>query len=262
MKISVIVATYNRIDALNIVLQSLENQTDSNFEIVIADDGSKNDTRSFVEKFTKDSKNKIFYVWHEDLGFRLAKIRNLAIENSNGDYLVFLDGDCAVQPDFISQHRNLAEPKNMVTGSRILIEEKLTSEICSSKKWDFQKFKENSCSNFFKKQINKFLPLYIKLPNHHLRVYPKFVWRRIKGCNLACWKSDALQIGGFDESLVGWGHEDADFVYRLHEIGIKRKSGAWATEVMHLWHRMANKDNAAKNAAIVRAKIMSKTKNK
>jgi predicted glycosyltransferase involved in capsule biosynthesis len=95
-----------------------------------------------------------------------------------------------------------------------------------------------------------------------MRLYKRFEWRRIKGCNMACWKSDALAIDGFDETLTGWGHEDADFVFRLQNKGVIRKSGAWATEVIHLWHKMANKETAEKNAAIVKEKILAKAVNK
>ena len=72
------------------------------------------------------------------------------------------------------------------------------------------------------------------------------------------WGFGVLSIHGFDEELQGWGHEDADFVFRLQRSGIKRKSGAWATEVLHLWHPSASKENAEKNAEIVRAKILAK----
>jgi glycosyltransferase involved in cell wall biosynthesis len=258
MKISVIVATYNRPDALNVVLQSLECQTDNNFEIIIADDGSDDETRSLIERHIQKTKNLIKHVWHEDLGFRLSKIRNLAMQSATGSYLIFLDGDCAVQPDFIESHRRLSEKGFIVTGSRILLEKEITEKICKDRSFNFSEFKRNSFKYLIKKQINKFLPLFIKLPDHPLRKYKKFQWRRIKGCNLGCWKSDAIDINGFDEVLVGWGHEDADFVFRMYQNGINRKSGAWGTEVLHLWHKMANKENADKNAAIVRAKILAK----
>jgi glycosyltransferase involved in cell wall biosynthesis len=258
MKISVIVATYNRPDALEVVLQTLECQTDKNFEIIIADDGSGDETKFLIEKYLKNTNQLVKHVWHEDLGFRLSKIRNLAIQESSGNYLIFLDGDCAVQPDFVRNHRALSEKGFIVTGSRILLEKEITEEICNAKLLNFSDFKRKSPIKFLKKQINKFLPLFIKLPNHPLRKYTKFKWRRIKGCNLGCWKSDAVQISGFDESLIGWGHEDADFVFRMYQVGINRKSGAWSTEVLHLWHKMANKENAEKNAAIVRAKILAK----
>lgn len=258
MKISVIIPTYNRVDALDIVLQSLETQTQNNFEIIIADDGSKKNTAEFIDAFKKKSIHSIKHVWQEDTGFRLARIRNLAIKEAIGDYLIFLDGDCAVQPDFIEKHEKLSEPYFMVTGSRILLEQKITTELCQSRKWSFEKFKTQSLKLFTEQQINKFLPLFIKLPDHRFRKYSKFVWKRIKGCNMACWKADAIAIDGFDEALVGWGHEDADFVFRLYSHGIQRKSGSWATEVLHLWHKMADKESAQKNAEIVRAKILAK----
>jgi predicted glycosyltransferase involved in capsule biosynthesis len=75
---------------------------------------------------------------------------------------------------------------------------------------------------------------------------------------MACWKKDALAIGGFDETMTGWGHEDADFVFRLQNSGIQRKSGAWSTEVFHLFHRISDQSKAAENAKRVREKILAK----
>jgi predicted glycosyltransferase involved in capsule biosynthesis len=77
---------------------------------------------------------------------------------------------------------------------------------------------------------------------------------------MACWKSDALAIGGFDETMTGWGHEDADFVFRLQNTGLIRKSGSWATEVLHLYHRINDQSNAAENARRVREKILAKAR--
>ena len=258
MKISVIVATYNRIDALDFVLQSLETQTDSNFEILIADDGSKSDTKNFIEAFKLKSKLQIKHVWQEDLGFRLALIRNLASAQASGEYFIFLDGDCVVQPDFVAQHRQLAKKGCFTTGSRALLNEVLTKNILSWPHWDFNKFSKNLLSYRLSGGINKYFPLKIKLGDGIWRNYKKFVWRRIKGCNLACWKADALAIGGFDETMMGWGHEDADFVFRLQNRGLIRKSGSWATEVLHLYHRINDQSNAAENARRVREKILAK----
>lgn len=258
MLISVIVATYNRPDALRLVMQSLLNQTDNNYEILVADDGSKQDTAELVNSFQNTSPITVHHVWQTDDGFRLSRIRNLATQQAHGEYLIYLDGDCIVQPDFVAQHRRLAKPQRMVTGSRILLEQQLTESLCASQIWSFENFKSNAFYHRIRGQVNKILPIYFKFPNSSAREYSDFVWRRIKGCNLACWKSDAESIQGFDESLVGWGHEDADFVFRLHEHGVHRTSGAWATEVFHLWHKMQDKATAEKNAGIVRAKILAK----
>ena len=138
MKISIIVATYNRVDALNLVLQSLETQTDSNFEVIVADDGSREETKEFISKFAKTSKHAIKHVWHEDKGFRLALIRNLATAQASGEYLIFLDGDCIAQPDFVARHRMLAQKNFLVTGSRALLSEALTQELLQSAHWELE----------------------------------------------------------------------------------------------------------------------------
>jgi len=260
MKISIIVATYNRIDALDFVLQSLETQTDRDFEVLIADDGSKPDTKDFIESFKLQSKLQIKHVWHEDLGFRLALIRNLASAEASGEYIIFLDGDCVVQPDFVSQHRKLAKKGCFTTGSRVLLNESLTKEVLSWPQWDFKKFTKHLLRYRLSGGINKYWPLKVKLGDGAWRNYQKFVWRRIKGCNMACWKADAQAIGGFDETMTGWGHEDADFVFRLQNIGLIRKSGSWSTEVLHLYHRINDQSNAAENARRVRDKILAKAR--
>lgn len=257
--ISVVLATYNWPDALNLVLQSLMRQTDRCFEIVIADDGSGDETARLIQSFLSAPSVPIKHVWQEDLGFRKAKILNAAIRDAAGDYLIFLDGDCVVQPDFVAQHRRLAKTGCMVTGSRILIEKEWTQQLCSQQTWSFAEFLKCAPRARLGRQINKVLPLFLKLPWFPFRAYRAFEWRRIKGCNMACWKKDALAIQGFDEGLVGWGHEDADFVFRLSEIGVTRITGAWATEVLHLWHQTADQSHALKNAEIVRARILAKS---
>ena len=92
MKISVIVATYNWPSALRLSLQSLMRQTAHNFEIVVADDGSRNETRELIESLAKSSPVPIIHSWQEDIGFRLARSRNQAVLKSHGDYLIFVDG--------------------------------------------------------------------------------------------------------------------------------------------------------------------------
>lgn len=259
--ISVILATYNWPQALNICLQSLATQTDLNFEIIIADDGSRNDTTELIATFQSNFPVHLAHIWQEDIGFRKSKILNNAIRHCNGQYLVFLDGDCLVQPDFIARHRALSQDGVMVTGSRILLNSSLTEQLCASAQWNFPHLKANSGIYRLTGKINKCLPLWFKLPDLPTRMYHKFKWSRIKGCNMAAWRADIQRIGGFDESLEGWGHEDADFVFRLQQQGVQRKSGSWSTEVLHLWHTSQSKENATKNAAIVRTKILKKAKN-
>jgi glycosyltransferase involved in cell wall biosynthesis len=256
--ISILLATYNWPQALKLCLESLATQTDQNFEIIIADDGSTTNTKLLIETIKAYHPISIKHLWQDDQGFRKTKILNQAIAAAHGDYLVFLDGDCIVQPDFVAQHRKLAQKGFLVTGSRILLNESLTTELLAWPNWSFQKFSSSLVSRRINGGINKYWPLKIKLGDGSWRDYKKFVWRRIKGCNMACWKADAEAINGFDETMTGWGHEDADFVFRLQHHGIGRKSGSWSTEVLHLFHKMNDQSNAAENARRVREKIMAK----
>ena len=256
--ISILLATYNWPQALKLCLESLATQTDKNFEIIIADDGSTESTKQVVESFKASCPSSITYLWQEDQGFRKTKILNQAINAAHGNYLIFLDGDCIVQPDFVARHRALAQQGHLVTGSRVLLNESLTKELLSWPHWSFQKFCSGLLSKRLSGGINKYWPLKIKLGDGSWREYKKFVWRRIKGCNMACWKADAEAINGFDETMTGWGHEDADFVFRLQHHGIARKSGSWSTEVLHLFHKINDQSNAAENARRVREKILAK----
>jgi len=256
--ISILLATYNWPQALKRCLESLSTQTDLDFEIIIADDGSTPETKILIEAIQSKLPVKVIHLWQEDQGFRKTRILNQALKAASGEYLVFLDGDCIVQPDFIAQHRALAQAKYLVTGSRVLLNEELSKKLLSWSYWDFKKFSSNLLSYRLSGGINKYWPLKIKLGDGSWRHYKQFVWRRIKGCNMACWKADALAIGGFDETMTGWGHEDADFVFRLQNHGLIRKSGSWSTEVLHLYHRIHDQSNAAENARRVREKILAK----
>ena len=109
--ISVIVATYNREDALAQVLRSLAYQSERDFEVLVADDGSQTATARVVIEWAARMPVPLRHVWHPDRGFRLAEIRNRAIRASTGTYCVFLDGDCIARPDFVAAHRRLAEPE-------------------------------------------------------------------------------------------------------------------------------------------------------
>jgi len=125
--ISVIVTTYNREDALDAVLRGLSRQTDRDYEIIIADDGSKPPTAQAVQAWSERIGVALGRVWHEDRGFRAAEIRNRAIAASRGSYCIFLDGDCIPRPDFVATHRRLAEPGWFVTGNRLLLSHDLTA---------------------------------------------------------------------------------------------------------------------------------------
>jgi glycosyltransferase involved in cell wall biosynthesis len=257
--ITLIVTTYNRPDALELVIAGCLDQTDRNFEIVIADDGSGAPTRALIERLQRASPIPITHVWQPDEGFRAAASRNRALRRARGEYIVFLDGDCVPQRDFVARHRALSAPRTVVTGSRILLSPELTSEALARQLPLQRQTLRFWLGKRATRQINKFMPLAMHLPDLPLRRLKGFVWRGIKTCNLAAWLADLKAINGFDESFVGWGHEDADLVARLHNLGVTRKNGFWSTEVLHLWHNEAPRDREGPNYAKVLSRLSDRT---
>ncbi|MBX9586372.1 MAG: glycosyltransferase family 2 protein [Gammaproteobacteria bacterium] len=241
--LSVIVTTYNRPDALSLVLQGLALQTKKNFEVLVADDGSTTETKSLIENNRWNFPIK--HIWHEDQGFRAALIRNLAVKEAQGDYLLFIDGDCVPCSDFIKRHSELAEKGWFVAGSRLLLSPALTEDAVTGKKkilqWNFWHWLVARITG----QCNRILPLL------HLPFLPRKnksqEWRGAKTCNLAMWHDDFNLIKGFNEHFIGWGYEDSDLVIRLLRANVRRKQGRSAVTVLHLWHKENDRQHEADN---------------
>ena len=249
--VSVVITTYNRSDALLAVLKGLERQTDRNFEVIVADDGSRPEHQKAIQESIVARRLRVIHVWHPDVGFTASRIRNRGVAASRGEYIVFLDGDCVPEVDFIARHRSLAQPGFFVNGSRVLLSHVLTTRVVS----DGEPISGRSVAYWVAQRMRGHaskLSGLVRLPDGPMRTNRKFSWKGIRSCNFGVWRTDFERVNGFDESFVGWGHEDADFVLRLHNSGLARKNGFCATEVFHLWHPEAARNQESKNAAVVR----------
>ena len=129
MQISLIITTYNRPDALFNVLKSVESQNKLPDEVIIADDGSAETTRTLIEGFKSKSKLKIMHSFQKDIGFRAARSRNRAISKANGEYIVMIDGDMVLHKDFIYDHFRNAQIGYFVQGTRVLLTNKRTKKM-------------------------------------------------------------------------------------------------------------------------------------
>jgi GT2 family glycosyltransferase len=174
-----------------------------------------------------------------------------------GEYLIFLDGDCAVLPDFVATHRRLAEKGWFVAGNRVLLGKEFTARVLASSEpfygWPVLRFLKARLGG----GINRVLP-FLKLPVACGRKLQPRTWQKATGCNLALWRDDFYRVNGFDESFVGWGHEDSEFAGRLINAGIFRKDGRFAAPVLHLWHRTQDRGRAAENMRRVREHLEKK----
>ncbi|MDP2410504.1 MAG: glycosyltransferase family 2 protein [Pseudolabrys sp.] len=244
--ISVVVSTYNREDALDAVLRALASQTDQNFEVIVADDGSGPDTAATIEAWKAKVGHRLDHVWHPDQGFRLAEIRNRAILASRGGYCIFLDGDCIARPDFIAMHRRLAEPGWFVTGNRILLSSDLTAAVLreglAPENWGLAHW----IAERGRGGVNRLSAL-LHLPLGPLRALRQGQWKGARACNMAVWRADLDRVDGFDAAFTGWGREDSDIIVRLLRAGVRRKDGVFATGVLHLWHAEADRSQLSAN---------------
>lgn len=253
-RISVIVTTYNREDALDAVLRSLARQTDRDFEVLVADDGSGPGTAARIENWKNKIGIPLHHVWHEDKGFRAAAIRNRAILAATGLYCIFLDGDCLARPDFVAAHRRLAEQGWFVTGNRILLSPGLTADVLrqglEAERWAFPTWIRWR----WRRGVNRVLPL-LHAALGPFRKLQSRTWQGARSCNLGIWRADLVRVDGYDAEYDGWGREDSDLLVRLLRAGIRRKSGNFATGVIHLWHREADRaylpDNDARLDAVL-----------
>ncbi len=243
-QISIIITTYNRPEALNQVLSHLSRQSDNKFDIVVADDGSDPSTLNVIKQFSDSL--LIDHVWQENRGFRASMIRNKAVAKARGNYLIFLDGDCVPLTHFVKNHRLLAEKGWLVSGNRILLSNIFTREIEKKEiffdQWTVLNWIFARCT----RKCNRILPIF-SIPFGILRKIKFKSWAGAKTCNLAMWKSDFLEVNGFDEAYQGWGFEDSDLVIRLIRKGVYRKNARFSVPVVHLWHPASDRQNWDEN---------------
>ena len=243
---AVIVTTYNRPDALAAVLEGYLAQTGADFELLVADDGSKGDTREVVAAFAARASFPLHHVWQEDLGFRAAAARNRALATTRAEYIIFTDGDCIPPRDFVTQHCRLAEPGHFLSGNRILLSETFTAAALASRLPLHGWGKMEWLAARWRGDINRWLPL-LRLPDGAWRRSAPERWAGVKTCNLSAWRADLVRINGFDEGYSGWGLEDSDLVIRLLHAGVHHKSARFAAPVFHLWHRENDRSRLPEN---------------
>lgn len=254
--ISIIVTTFERPEALALVLRSLAQQTDRDFEIIVADDGSGPETAELVRSWDSRPGARVRRVWQQHQGFRAGEIRNRAILASHGQYCIFLDGDCIARPDFVAAHRQLAEHGWFVTGNRVLLSASYTKQVMQDQAvpeaWTLREL----ATRRVKGEINRLLPA-LRLPLGPLRKLRRNAWEGARSCNLAVWRSDLDRADGFDSAFSGWGLEDSDLLIRLLHAGVRRKDGMFATGVLHLWHPPQDRSSFPTNRARLDAVIAS-----
>lgn len=233
MTIGVVISTYNNPAWLEKTLWGYMAQVRQADEIIIADDGSREDTRLLIERYAEWLPLK--YVWHEDDGFRKTKILNEALRVASADYLVFTDQDCVPRQDFLQVHERYAQPGFLLSGGYFKlpmnISQQLTQEdIRSGRAFQLQWLRSQG------------LPASIKCT----KLIQNAVFTRVmnavtpthatwNGMNSSTWREDILRTKGFDERMQ-YGGEDREMGERLFNSGMKGRQIRYSAIVLHLDH--------------------------
>lgn len=235
MRIALAITSHERPDALAAVLASVERLREPPDEILIADDGSGPATREVIASFIARSRVTVRLVSQPHEGFRAARLRNLAIAATTLEYLVFIDGDMVLHPEFIADHRRIARQGCYTQGVRVLADGTLSRELADH---------HMPVPSPFARGVGLLRRLYLV----HSPVLSTAVHKAanpfiaIKSCNQGFWRDDLLRVNGFDEEFVGWGPEDKELCARLENAGITRQTLLFGGIACHLHHAPQSRD--------------------
>ena len=253
---AVVVSTYNRPKALNLVLQGLSRQKVQARQIIVGDDGSTEETRDVIASWRSQGL-PVEHCWHEDRGYRKSIIMNQAMRMVNQPLSIFTDGDCVPLEGFVRDHVRYAEAGHILAGPRMLASAALTrrlesgAESCLGRSifwWLGQRMRGN---------INRLLPL-IHLPDGAWRKSSPTKWEWVRGCNFSVETKQIWRVGGFEENLFGWGPDDSDIAVRMINAGVRVKSLRFAAPVLHLWHKEESRVTLEQNLAYLHAALAEK----
>lgn len=248
---SLIISTYNWSSALKLVLESVLHQNKLPDEVIIADDGSREDTTVLINEYKQIFPIPLIHVWHEDDGFQKASILNKAIAKSKGEYIIQIDGDCILHDSFVLDHLQFAQKETYLFGSRVNIQKFYLTKLFKHEKINF---------NIFSKGIKKRTrALHIPVLSNFYKRSSKFS-KKYRGCNTSFFKKDFIAINGYNENFKGWGREDSELAIRFHNYGLQARRLRYRGIVFHIYHEEKSKNRLELNNQIEQNTITNKVK--
>ncbi len=232
MTTTLLLTTYNWTDALNLVLKSIKRQSKMPDVIVIADDGSRQDTKELIDSFRAQIKAPIHHIWQKDDGFRKTKILNKAFKQIDTDYIIQIDGDVILHKHFVKDHFNNAEKDMFLFGSRVSITEDLSKQVIAKQNINIKWFNKGLLRGKRALRITALTKISKQKGKNS---------SKLRGCNMSFWLADAIAINGYNEDFIGWGYEDYNFAQRLINNGVLAKRLKQTAIQFHIYHNEAPK---------------------
>jgi len=249
MKTSLVIATYNWPEALELVLLSILKQSVFPSEILIADDGSTKETKQLIERYSSKFKSGIKHIWQKDKGFQKTSILNKSIAKARGEYIIQIDGDIIIQTHFIKDHVQMAEKGFFIHGSRTFLNDVTTQKAVKNSIINFSFFSPG-ITNRFNSLHSLFLSKILSNKNNNLK--------GTRGCNFSFWKQDFIKANGYNEDMTGWGKEDTELSVRLMNSGKQKLKLKCLAVCYHLHHKISSKEGLNINNSILSLVIKEK----
>lgn len=250
MQISLIITTYNWPQALDLVLTSVSRQTRMPDEVIVADDGSGEETARLVAGWTSRLGTTLHHVWQENKGFRAGRSRNRGIAAARSEYVIAIDGDMVLHAAFVADHEQASERGYFVQGMRIPTTQRGAARMLANRST----------------AVSVFTP---GLRRRHQALRSRWLARafsrepvpmsRVKSCNMAWWRNDLIAVNGFEERMVGWGPEDKDVAAKLLHLGIGGRELRFAALAAHLYHPVRTPQGVNPNDAIFQATLAERS---
>jgi glycosyltransferase involved in cell wall biosynthesis len=240
MLTSILLSTYKDLTALKLIIEALEQQTNKNFEVIVVEDDDSIEVKEYL-----NSINPFFKIIHYSHKKESGNKRSVALNNSiklaNGEYVIYLDGDCIPFTTFVDGHLKLANKNNFLCGRRVDLGDKVSNNLRQRKISVFDLEKKWLLKLFYilNDNVENFDKIFYFKPNSIIQKIISFFDKNlhILASNFSCFKDDIIKINGHDESLLpGPAVDDTDVEWRLKKIGLSPKSVKFCANVFHLNH--------------------------
>jgi glycosyltransferase involved in cell wall biosynthesis len=236
--LTLVIAVYNGVRPLELILAALRRQSFSEFEVIVADDGSSPALRELLDRERSRSPFAITHLWHEDAGFRKNVMLNKAILASRTGYLVFIDGDCLPHRDFLRDHWEGRRKGVLLSGRRVNWSKEISDGITLAdiESGAFEKLSWRILADGLQARSAN-LEDGIRIGSPLVRGILHRNRPRILGCNFSVEKELLERINGFNEDYRSPGlGEDSDVAFRLQLIGVRLNTLRYLAVLFHLYH--------------------------
>ena len=232
---TLIINVYNMADRLRVVLPSVAVQSFTDFEIVIADDGSMDGTAEVVAAFRASVRQSVRHVWHEDQGFWRTGILNKAFVAARTDYIIVVDGDMLLHPKFVAAHWRYRAPRRALSGYRgVTLRGELSAALLEGRE-----HYSPSLGWLARHGVTGRLGGAVRGVEVHSPLLRRWLGRRsqrLSGCNFSVARALLEQVNGMDSSIREYGYEDFELGHRLGLVGVQVFDVSRRAITYHLEH--------------------------